>query len=102
MADPELRLFDPTPAPRRPEKQETHSLEAVKLVEHELKTCLEGLAKRLFGAGEIRRTVDVVSSFELGIIKLFHFYFLSGIYFDSTKLPTTGWATPPTQRCLTP
>ena len=53
MADPQLQLFDPSPGPRRPEKQETHSLEAVKLVEHELKTCLEGLAKRLFGGGTL-------------------------------------------------
>ncbi|XP_054721555.1 probable phenylalanine--tRNA ligase, mitochondrial [Uloborus diversus] len=35
---------------RRPEKQECHTLEATKLMEKDLKDCLVGLVKRIFGA----------------------------------------------------
>ncbi|XP_037069199.1 LOW QUALITY PROTEIN: probable phenylalanine--tRNA ligase, mitochondrial [Pollicipes pollicipes] len=58
LAAPELRLFEPSPVPRRPERQQVHTLEAVKLMEHDLKTCLEGLARRLFGADIEFRWVD--------------------------------------------
>ena len=44
-----LELFEVTR--HAPEKQAIHTLEAVKLVEHDLKTTLVGLAHKLFGKG---------------------------------------------------
>lgn len=43
-----LKLFEKDV--RKPEKQECHTLEATKLMEKDLKTCLIGLVKRLFGS----------------------------------------------------
>jgi hypothetical protein len=36
-----------------PEKQNVHTLEVSKFLETELKTCLEGLARNLFGKGTV-------------------------------------------------
>lgn len=47
----ELHIFEPR-GNESPEKQACHSLEAVKIMEHDLKTALSGLAKSLFGPGE--------------------------------------------------
>lgn len=47
----ELSLFE-RGGRRSPEKQETHTLEAVKLVEFDLKRTLTQLVSYLFGAGE--------------------------------------------------
>ena len=51
VSDPtDLEIFEQTR--RGPEKQECHTLEAVKLVEHDLKSTLLGVAHTLFGKGE--------------------------------------------------
>lgn len=49
--DASLKLFCNDEV-RIPEKQEHHTLEAVKLVEYDLKQTLEGLARYLFGKGK--------------------------------------------------
>lgn len=45
----DLKLFENSI--RRSDKQECHTLEATKLMEKDLKQCLTGLMKRLFGSG---------------------------------------------------
>lgn len=45
-----LKLFEKDV--RRDEKQGCHTLEATKLMEKELKNCLTGLVKRLFGSSK--------------------------------------------------
>ncbi|XP_058878550.1 phenylalanine--tRNA ligase, mitochondrial isoform X3 [Acipenser ruthenus] len=52
----DLQLFEKSP--RTPQKQETHTLEAVKLVEFNLKQTLGKLMTRLFGGGLEIRWVD--------------------------------------------
>lgn len=46
---------------RTPHKQETHSLEAVKLLEFDLKHTLTRLVTHLFGAGELCPRQEVTS-----------------------------------------
>lgn len=45
-----LEIFESTR--RGPDKQENHTLEAVKLMEHDLKKTLLGVAHALFGKGK--------------------------------------------------
>ena len=63
---PELSLFE-SGRRRTPHKQATHTLEAVKLVEHDLKTTLTRLVTHLFGAG----SVPLSGVFTLGICRQF-------------------------------
>jgi len=48
----DLSLFE-AGGRRTPQKQQSHSLEAVKMVEHDLKRTLTGLVTHLFGTGEL-------------------------------------------------
>ena len=52
VSDPtDLTLFEDT-RHRSPDKQESHTMAAVALVEHDLKQTLLMLAQKLFGQGE--------------------------------------------------
>lgn len=56
----DLSLFE-SGGRRTPHKQETHSLEAVKLLEFDLKDTLTRLVTHLFGGGEAAHSQDVMS-----------------------------------------
>lgn len=56
----DLSLFE-VGGRRTPHKQETHSLEAVKLLEFDLKRTLTHLITHLFGAGELSTRQEVMS-----------------------------------------
>lgn len=56
----DLSLFE-AGGQRAPHKQETHSLEAVKLLEFDLKHTLTRLVTHLFGAGELFPRQEVTS-----------------------------------------
>ncbi|KAL3858630.1 hypothetical protein ACJMK2_008901 [Sinanodonta woodiana] len=58
-----LSLFEKTVGERLQDKQEVHSLEAVKLVEHDLKSTLERLAHHLFGKESEIQWVDAYFPF---------------------------------------
>uniref|UniRef100_A0A1I8G0V1 Phenylalanine--tRNA ligase, mitochondrial n=1 Tax=Macrostomum lignano TaxID=282301 RepID=A0A1I8G0V1_9PLAT len=57
-----LRMFDRS-RNRTDEQQAGHSVETSKLLEHELKSCLEGLARRLFGSSIAYRWVPAYFPF---------------------------------------
>ncbi|XP_014678978.1 PREDICTED: phenylalanine--tRNA ligase, mitochondrial-like [Priapulus caudatus] len=58
-----IHTGDANGLPRRPERQQSHTLEAVKLAEHDLKVALEGLARNLFGDDIQLRWVDTYFPF---------------------------------------
>ncbi|KAB0805188.1 hypothetical protein PPYR_02158 [Photinus pyralis] len=65
-SESDLKLFDCDDTaciPGGPSKQRCHTLEAFKLMEHELKTTLVGLAKELFGNQVQYRWVDTTFPF---------------------------------------
>ena len=50
---PTVRLFEDQSAERTPQKQAVHAQEAVDLLEKDLKDCLLGLTRHLFGNGKV-------------------------------------------------
>uniref|UniRef100_A0A1I7UJN8 phenylalanine--tRNA ligase n=1 Tax=Caenorhabditis tropicalis TaxID=1561998 RepID=A0A1I7UJN8_9PELO len=73
--DPVAELFSSSPDPSRlPEKQETHSLDAVKATEIQLKHFLEALCDELFGKETEKRWVDAYFPFTHPSYELEIFY----------------------------
>lgn len=64
----DLSLFE-VGGRRTPHKQETHSLEAVKLLEFDLKHTLTHLVTHLFGAGELFTTQEVTSEIVVSLMR---------------------------------